>query len=340
MIALHVNNDFTGSTRVFGSVVESVNFNKIWTNGKEGFLKCNDRVTCLKFNFGKWNFLFVNLIVFLLALLKKKEDIYYCSTSLAFGLGLAGWMKGARVVLHKHEVGLGSATLYRILSIVWRVVSPDVIAVSNYCLHGGFTLRSVRTKILYNPNPYSFQDLTITNFVKSTKEFRVIMPSSCKEYKGVNMFIDLARRMPHIKFILALSDIDKGVLDSDYISLPNLSVYKQPENLDELYSISHVIVNLSNPAKWIETFGMTLIEGMSFGCIPIAPNIGGPIEIIHKGMNGFLIEEFSISGYYECIELLRSNEKLRYRLSMNAKQDTLQYSLSEFKKALNDFLTQ
>lgn len=338
MVALHVNNDFTGSTRVFANVIANANFKKVWINGNEGFVQKKSGVHYLHFDFGKWNFIFVNLIVFVESLLRKREDVYYCSTSLSFGLGLVGWLKGSRVVLHKHEVGLGSSLLYKVLSVVWHIISPDVIAVSNYCLHNGFKVSSSRYKILYNPNPFSGLVQTKNRMPQLQNEFCVIMPSSCRAYKGVNLFIDIARLMPNVNFILALSAIDHDEISQDYSSLPNLSVFVRPNNLDELYSISHVVLNLSNPDYWIETFGMTLVEGMSFGCIPIASNIGGPKEIIQNGVNGILIDEYSISSFCQCIGLLQEDVNLRLRLSMNARKDSEKYSLPVFKDLLNEFL--
>lgn len=338
MVGLHINNDFTGSTRVFASVIDNVNFNKVWINGKKGFVKGRINVHYLNFNFGKWNFLFVNAVVFFRAILGKREDIYYCSTILSFGLGLAGWLRGSRVVMHKHEVGLGSSILYKILSVLWRIISPDVIAVSEYCLNNGLKFQSSRSKILYNPNPYNGSVHADIFKVKFRSEFCVIMPTSCKAYKGVNLFIELAKSMQDVKFILALSSIDEHQINRDYAVLTNLSVLVRPNNLDELYSNSHAVLNLSDPEKWIETFGLTLIEGMFFGCIPIASNIGGPTEIIRNEVNGILIDDYSISSFRECIESLRDNYARSCRLSLKARKDSEQYSLSAFRNSLNEFL--
>ena len=50
------------------------------------------------------------------------------------------------------------------------------------------------------------------------------------------------------------------------------------------------MLNLSNPFLCVETFGMTILEAMAYGVPSIAPNIGGPIELIEDGYNGFCVD--------------------------------------------------
>jgi glycosyltransferase involved in cell wall biosynthesis len=55
-------------------------------------------------------------------------------------------------------------------------------------------------------------------------------------------------------------------------------------------------------APWtLEHFGISICEAMNAGCIPMAPNCGGPVEIIENGVTGYL---FNSSP--ELVELTRS----------------------------------
>ena len=49
-------------------------------------------------------------------------------------------------------------------------------------------------------------------------------------------------------------------------------------------------MNLSDPELCIETFGLTIIEGMAYGLPAIVPNVGGPTEIVLNGYNGYTID--------------------------------------------------
>ena len=51
----------------------------------------------------------------------------------------------------------------------------------------------------------------------------------------------------------------------------------------------------------LEHFGISICEAMNAGCIAMAPNRGGPREIIENGINGYLFEDA-----VELIELTRS----------------------------------
>ena len=48
----------------------------------------------------------------------------------------------------------------------------------------------------------------------------------------------------------------------------------------------------SDPAS-LEHFGISIVEGMSAGCVPIALAHGGPSDIIQEGKNGFLVSNAS-----------------------------------------------
>lgn len=67
-----------------------------------------------------------------------------------------------------------------------------------------------------------------------------------------------------------------------------------------------------NPEK-VEHFGMTLVESMSAGCVPVVVNIGGHKEIIEDGISGFLWSKKS-NLLSKTLELI-NNEKLLTRTS-------------------------
>jgi len=83
------------------------------------------------------------------------------------------------------------------------------------------------------------------------------------------------------------SQVDTGEMQAfaeergiqDMVSFPGFQ-----QTLEKLYANVDVLVNASIRP---EPFGRTLIEAMAFGKVVIAPDTGGPLEIIEDGVTGF-----------------------------------------------------
>ena len=74
-------------------------------------------------------------------------------------------------------------------------------------------------------------------------------------------------------------------------SLPsNLNLYPSQSDIHPFLYNSDLLLNLSIPNLWVETFGMTIIEGMAYGLPSIVPNVGGPKELVENGYNGYSID--------------------------------------------------
>lgn len=84
-----------------------------------------------------------------------------------------------------------------------------------------------------------------------------------------------------------------------------------------------------NPES-MEHFGITLVEAMSAGCVPIVYNGGGYREIIKHKENGFLWEKESDLVKYT--ELVISDKSILDTVSKNAIKSAQKYSYDEFQK--------
>jgi glycosyltransferase involved in cell wall biosynthesis len=333
IIAHHLNNDFTGSTRVFSAVLDATDLPVfLITSGKHGFIngyKCVVKTRILpKLKFTALNLVLSNIYAFFRVITIKQFEIQYSSTILCFGGAIAAKIRGKRLLLHQHEIGLGNNYLFKFLVIVWNKLNPEIIVVSNFMLalktintnKGIYLLQNCLPKYWINPN-------------EAKKEFngKVLMLASCRKYKGIIEFIETATLDKGRKYILALSDLDNTIISSVVIPT-NLELHINPLDVGELYSSVGVVLNLSIPEMWIETFGMTIIEGMWHGCPVIAPNYGGPKEIIIPGHNGYLLESVNpgkILEYLSLIELDYSN------FSANALNTSRRFEFLEFKNKLS-----
>ena len=90
-----------------------------------------------------------------------------------------------------------------------------------------------------------------------------------------------------------------------------------------------------NPEK-VEHFGITLVEAMSAGCVPVVYNAGGYKEIIDNGKNGYL--------WQNSRELINITKQLVYesgaltRLSKEAILSSRKYGYEEFKREIEKII--
>lgn len=72
---------------------------------------------------------------------------------------------------------------------------------------------------------------------------------------------------------------------------------------------------------------MALVEGMTYGCIPVTFGNVGIAERIIDGQDGVLVPEHNLSTYRNRLEELMDNEEKRRRLSYNAFLKSQQFSV-------------
>lgn len=354
IIFVHFNNGFTGSPMVLKTVIESFIDKRclLITNKNNGFLS-NIAIPTILFNFilssskltTLFNYFGAQIIIFFEVLKAcKKNDILYVNTTIPMFASFAGRIKRAKIIFHLHEDRSSLNFVHKFLT-TFRKYSCDVeIFVSNF-LKQQEHIKGKKNFVLHNVLPISFFNEGRSHQViwKQNNSFNVLMICSLKKYKGVFEFIKIAEKMLHIK------DVDFTlIVNEDYftiskffegISIPsNVTIQETTSNTIPFYKKASILLNLSRPDEWVETFGLTILEAMSFGLPCIVPNVGGPIELIEDGLNGFTISSYNIDKISEKITLLSRNKQLYELMSINNKDKSSKYHFSTFKKKINQIL--
>ncbi len=87
-----------------------------------------------------------------------------------------------------------------------------------------------------------------------------------------------------------------------------------------------------------ESFGLTLIEGMMVGAVPVAPNEGGPLEIIQHGYDGLHFIARDPESLARELETLIEDENLRLKLATQAQKSAeLKYQAKRAIQQLESF---
>jgi glycosyltransferase involved in cell wall biosynthesis len=170
------------------------------------------------------------------------------------------------------------------------------------------------------------------------------MACSMKKYKGIHEFISLAKTLPNVNFNLILNT-NKPDIDSYFENetLPiNLSIYPATNNLHPFYNNADVVMNLSRPDEWVETFGMTILEAMYYSKPVIVPPVGGVTELVDDAVNGYHISSYNIDLIKHRLQELSSNNILCKNLGVQSKSKTNLFSIQSFKQStitlLNRFI--
>lgn len=353
IVFVHLLNDYSGSPLVLSNVIEGLRQKghvcDVITSAKtEGFLTGIEGVNYQFFEY-RWHsnkylrlvhFLWSQLMIYFMVLKYKNQNVnIYINTILPFGAALAGRMTGKKVTYHLHEVSIKPMVLKHFLRWIANLTSDQNIYVSNYLKETeGF--REVEGTTIYNALSSVFKedaDKLLQNTIKSNS-FTVLMLCSLKDYKGVKEFVEIAQQLEKLNFDLVVNASPSAIeVYFSQIEIPsNLNIFSSQTNVHPFYKKANVVLNLSHPEEWIETFGMTILEGMYYGLPCIAPPVGGPAEIIEHQKNGFLIDQRNIDQIVKCIQLLHSDRNLYNFISTNAKKKSQQFN---YHKMVNEIHT-
>lgn len=347
IIAVHLLNDFSGSPFVFGQALQALQQRGAHvtlytaTPTGEGFLSGLTGVymrpisyrhsqrkwlTLLWFVWAQWQ-----LFWRLLRQLRSTDEVYI-NTLLPMGAALAARVRGCRVVYHIHEVSIQPAALRQLLTAAALATASKVVFVSQY-VASQFSFERADTEVLYNAlDPAFARQASRISSPNMQVPFVVLMLCSLKAYKGVYTMLELARRLPAIRFdmVLNCSKAEVDAFASRQRMPANLHLYSVTKNTLPHYQRAHLVVNLSHPDKWVETFGLTLLEGMACGRPVIAPPAGGPLEVVTHGMEGYCIDARDLDALVEGVEDLYSDFRKYIRFADNARRKANSFSADRF----------
>lgn len=360
VVCIHLLNDYSGSPKVLSQSVMAlinagVEVELLTGTGGDGFLSglVAKHKHCHFFYkrfdnklFILFSYLLSQLSLFIKVLGYRNQDVvFYINTLLPFGGALAAKLVGKKVVYHIHETSISPKPLKQFLKWVVKLTSSQNIFVSNY-LAKEEGISTVPSQVIYN----AIDENTLLKgaqanyqYTNANGDFTVLMVCSLKQYKGVDQFIKLAHSTSnhaHIKYQLVLNASDTEVASYfEHLAIPNnLSLISRQIDLHPYYSNASLVVNLSLVDKWVETFGLTLLEAMAYGIPVIAPPVGGPSEFVENGIHGYKIDSYEINELAAII-LKLSNDKLLTKLfSQNCREQVKLYNVNNFNSKLLELI--
>ena len=162
-------------------------------------------------------------------------------------------------------------------------------------------------------NPFNFdrgndlEKIKKENIILHVGRFRVIDETvgGAKDYKKqyvmIEAFRKMSRKMPDWKFVLAVSVKDDDRVDFDslireakghpiefLVNKTNDKLWKQYSRAKIYWHASGFGEDLERHPEFAEHFGISTVEAMGAGAVPVVFNAGGQKEIVEDNINGFL----------------------------------------------------
>lgn len=221
---------------------------------------------------------------------------------------------------------------------------------------------SLQTTVLYPPIDLKPKEIKKENIILSVGRFRVndIVTlrdgklSAIGDYKKQSFMIAEFKKLVNAglkdwKFVLAVSVKEKEKSDFEDMQKSaqgypiEFLINKKNDELWETYSKSKIYwhasgfgEDLQKHPEFAEHFGISTVEAMGSGVVPVVINSGGQVEIVENGKNGFLWD--SEEELIEKTNKLIKDEKLFVTLSENARIKAKNYSKENFVRKIKEII--
>lgn len=213
----------------------------------------------------------------------------------------------------------------------------------------------IDAKVIYPPVELHPKSIKKENMILHVGRFRVFdKTNGAEDYKKQYVLIDAFKQMidhglKDWKFVLAVSVQEKDQkifedLQKKAKGYPiHFMINKSNNDLWEYYSKAKIYwhatgfsEDLKKYPERAEHFGISTVEAMGAGVVPVVINAGGQSEIITDGENGMLWE--TVPELIEETLIIISSEKLRKELSDEAIKRANDFTLGMFSKHIIELI--
>lgn len=315
------NNNYSGSCRVLLNTIQDKYEGekyKVVTMGREGFLGQLPVGNVVYLNYptffgkilhGPSYILYCIKLFFIVLVYGISYRQLYVNTIMPYPAVMAGRLMGCKITYHVHEKFINPDAKQRLAEIIFSRVKANRIYVSNY-LKEAYKDQRATSRVEYNRLSREFlESVKMRPFGDRKRDTLVLVSALPSKQKGVDLYYQLAKSCPEYTFYLITELSVEKVYDFlNAPELPNLIVKKGGREVGKYYQLSDLLINMSNPFFFQETFGMTILEGMAYGLPAIVPNAGGPKELVEDGFNGYKVDVTDVNSVKHKIQEIFKKE--------------------------------
>ena len=210
-----------------------------------------------------------------------------------------------------------------------------IITISNYMRDYIREWSGLDSTVLHFP---SYGSGPFTHFQNFDRGY-VTMVNPCV-YKGISIFLSLARRLPEVEFAAVLfwgtSAEDREALER----LPNVTLLQPSPDLDDIFGQTKVLLM---PSLWGEAYGQVVVDAMLRGIPVLASNVGGlpeaklgvdyvlPVNMIERYETDEemrvrpVVPEQDVDPWVEVLSRVLTDRALYERLSLDSREAALSF---------------
>jgi glycosyltransferase involved in cell wall biosynthesis len=211
----------------------------------------------------------------------------------------------------------------------------------------------VKSSVIYPPVNINYKKKAKDNVIVTVGRFRVVNVKN-EDYKKQQMMVDTFKSMvdkglKNWKFVVATSinnenDVKfKAMLESAEGYPVEFLVNKTNKELWDTYNSAKIYwhasgfgEDLENHPEYAEHFGISTVEAMGAGVVPVVINAGGQKEIIENGQTGYLWDD--VNDLTEYTKRLIDDEDLLKKISSSARIRANDFSKEKFCQKLESLL--
>lgn len=229
----------------------------------------------------------------------------------------------------KHSFGMENTILPELKKL------DALIALTNYdkAIFHNKTTRPVYT--LYNPVPFKKKLQSQAHDGKNLLFVGRIVNS----HKGLDHLLQIVKQISNMRNDITLTIVGDG---PDF-NMVNQMIEEQglksivrmvgkSSKVEQYYVTADAFLHTSN----YEGFGVVIVEAMSYGVPVIAFENAGPNEIIHNGVDGFIIPKYDYDNYAQCVNSILSDNEKWNKVSRAAKRRAEDFCIENFADCAAD----
>lgn len=290
---------------------------------------------------------------------EKNFDLYFiCGPALLWGGGIykkQGGKNPTVVFINNYTSGMWKISLkkqkskivHNIKKYIWEKTFGLIYAkYLDAQIYDSPEIQSIYEKFGYKKNksklllePIEIQTET-QNFDKNKGEFKILFAGRLIKEKGVDILLKAMIQLKKLKKIHLdiVGDGPEKQTVLDFIKNNNLSniitlhPWQSKEKLIEFYKNSDVFVH---PCRWIEPFGRTVVEAMSFGIPIITTEKTGASWAMNKG--GITFKNGNVNDLSLKISTLYNDYEFKKELSKKAFERSKEFDSEKTLPVLEQF---